>query len=78
MFRKTNIGGLIQFDPKKAGKELLSMFTAKHGVLLQVADAYGVAPTTVRRWITSLEYEGVSMMPRIEKIRERAIETGER
>lgn len=74
MFRKTNIGGLIQYDPKAAVKELLKVFAQKRGVFEQVAKHYGVATTTVRRWLTTLQTMGLDLEPRIKRIRELAAE----
>ena len=73
-FRKTNIGGLITYDAKAASKELLVQFSKKRGVYTDVATHYGVATTTVRRWITTLANAGIKLEPKIERIRELALE----
>jgi hypothetical protein len=76
-FRKTNVGGQITFDPQGAAKELLKTFSIKRGVFTDVAKHYGVATTTVRRWLTTLASEhSIDLAPRIERIREIALEVG--
>lgn len=76
-FRKTTIGGQITFDPKGAGAELLKVFSRKRGVFTDVAKHYGVSGTTVRRWIVTLKAEHqIDLAPRIERIREIALEVG--
>jgi DNA-binding IclR family transcriptional regulator len=68
------VGGLIQYDPKAASKELLLTFTRKRGVFSDVAVHYGVATTTVRRWLNTLRSCGIDIQPRIDRIRELAAE----
>lgn len=76
-FRKTNIGGQITFDPQGASKELLKMFSMKRGVFTEVAEHYAVATTTVRRWLVTLDKDhGINLQPRIDRIRELALEVG--
>lgn len=74
MYRKTNIGALITYDAKHASKLLLAQFNRKHGVYTDVAQHYGVATTTVRRWVTTLADTGIDVAPKIERIRELAID----
>lgn len=74
-FRKTNIGALITYDPKEASKLLLVQFSKKRGVFTDVAAHYAVATTTVRRWVDTLEADhGIKLMPKIDRIRELALE----
>ncbi len=76
-FRKTNIGGQITYDPKGASKELLKLFSKKRGRFTDVAKHYGVATTTVRRWLVTLDTEHkINLQPRIDRIRELALEVG--
>ena len=75
-YRKTNIGGLISYNPKEAAKVLLKEFSKCRGVYSDVATHYGVAITTVRRWVTTLQGAGVNIEGRIDRIRELAIQGG--
>jgi transposase len=74
MYRKTNIGALITYDAKDASVKLLVQFSKKRGVYADVATHYGVAITTVRRWVTTLADAGIDVAPKIERIRELALE----
>lgn len=77
MYRKTNLGGQITYDPQGASKELLKAFSQNRGVFADVASHYGVASTTVRRWLITLKDEhAIDLAPRIERIREIAAEVG--
>ncbi len=75
MYRKTNIGALITYDAKEASKQLLVQFSKKRGVFRDVATHYGVAITTVRRWVDTLEVDhGIKLLKKIDRIRELAID----
>lgn len=73
-FRKTNLGALITYDAQLAAKQLLKQFSKKRGVYMEVADHYGVATTTVRRWVSTLADNGIDVEAKIERIRELALE----
>lgn len=74
-YRKTNLGALITYDAPLAAKQLLKEFSKKRGVYGEVATHYGVATTTVRRWVDTLEADhSININPKIERIRELALE----
>ena len=76
-FRKTSIGALITYDAEEAAKLLLVQFSKQRGVFADVATHYGVATTTVRRWVTTLEVDHkIKLEPKIDRIRELALEIG--
>ncbi len=72
MYRKVDLGLLLQFDPKQAKTKLLAAFKDADGSTKAVAEATGVRACTVRRWIETLEGKGFKLRTRIQRMRDTA------
>jgi len=51
----SKLGLLIQLDPKRGKAKLLAQFKRCEGMPTKVAEREGVAHSTVKRWIATLE-----------------------
>jgi transposase len=72
-YRKTRVGLLVQLDPKQAARQLLTTYRRYHGNSTKTAKAYGVSLSTLKRWVVTLDKQGLEMRDEIEAIRDQVV-----